>query len=185
MKKSLIITLALVLCMSAFFIGCGSGSAKVEKSYWSVKSFVDTTYGAELDVQESYQLNISGNNYQLTRAKRTTMDVWMDMPFYGSLFGTFTVAESGDELVYTLSAPTRVIFANGDVNAVQTTMDPVSYDTDDKNTWPETLDGENATTKEAIIANAYSLVFDFPESVNSITVRVNKLSGEILGVTAA
>ena len=183
MKKTIVIVLALALMVGAL-ASCSGGSAKVEKSYWSVTSYVDDSNGAALDVVESYTLNVNGSEYQLTRAQRTTMDVWINISYYGSLFGTYTVTESGDELVYTLSAPTRGIYANGQIDAVTTQIDPTWIDSDDNATWPDTLDGENATTKDGVLAQAFGTGLGLGDTVTTITVRVDKVSGEITSVNA-
>ncbi len=186
MKKTRILALALTLVLAlGAMVGCsGAKSAAVEKSYWKIDSFIDSTWGVEMNVIESYTLNLSGDTYQLTRAQQTTQDVWIDITYYGSLFGTFTVTEEGDELVYKLSAPTRAIYANGQIEAVTSQIDPIMYDSDDQATWPETLDGENATTKEAIIANAFTTALALGDNVTSITVRVAKAGGMITSVVA-
>ena len=190
MKKCKIVAMILALALSlSMLAGCssdgGKSSAGVEKSYWSISSYVDTSNGAEMNVVEAYELNISGSNYQLTRTQQTTMDVWIDITYYGSLFGTCTVAESGDQLVYTLKAPTRGIYANGQIEAVTTSITPIWMDSDDQATWPETLDGETAPTKDAVLAQAFGTGVGLGETVGDITVTVSKDGGQILSVEAA
>ena len=188
MKKGKIVAMILAFALAiGVMSGCsagGGGGGSVEKSYWSVNAYIDTTWGAEMNVSEAYQLDISGDSYQLTRTQKTTQDVWVDITYYGALFGTCTVSESGDNLVYKLNAPTRGIYANGQIEAVTTSIEPVMMDSDDNSTWPETLDGENAPSKDAIIAMAFGTGCGLGETVGSITVTVSKAGGQILSVTA-
>lgn len=190
MKKGKIAAMILALTLAlSMLTGCSAGgnggsSAGVEKSYWSIRSYIDTTWGAEMNVVESYELNISGSNYQLTRTQQTTQDVWIDITYYGSLFGTFTMTESGDNLVYSLSTPTRGIYANGQIEAVTSSIAPIWIDSDDQATWPETLDGENAPTKDAVLAQTFTTALALGENVGGITVTVSKDGGQILSVTA-
>ena len=186
MKRSKLATMAiaLVLVMS-MLTGCGGGgaSAGVEKTYWSIATYIDTTWGAEMNVTDAYQLNISGGNYQLTKSQHTTQDVWIDISYNGSLFGTCTVADNGDTLVYTLNAPTRAIYSNGQIEAVTTSMEPVIYDSDNNASWPDTLDGETAPSKDAIINMTYMTVFGLGETAGTITVTVNA-NGQIVSIVA-
>lgn len=187
-KTWLPLFLALALFVGSTLSGCSgggsSGGKSVEKSFWSIQSYIDESNGAALDVIEAVELNVSGNTYQLTRTQKTTMDVWIDIIYYGSVFGTFTMTESGDEYVYTLSAPTRGIYANGQIEAVTTSIEPIYYDSDDQNSWPETLDGETAASKDSILQYVFATALELGDSVSGITVKVDKAGGQITSVEA-
>lgn len=180
-KRLAAVAAACVVSVACVATMAACGKAEVEKSYWSMDAYVDTSNGAALDVDCSYTLNVSGDNYQFSVVKRTTMDIWIDIPYYSVLFGTCSVTENADAYVYTLNAPTRAIYANGQIEAVTSSIEPIMYDSANTESWPESLDGENATTKEAIITHVFNAVLG-NGNASTITVTVVKAGGVITNV---